>query len=328
MKIVIPFVQITAHNPNIGRRTKSSTLDTYLRCIIVAFYSLRHFNPDCELQLTTNKELPEPYNSQLISIGVSTIIIEYIHNPPAVFGDSFRGCFYLFDAIIAEEESALFIDPDIYCSKKIPLEIFTGNTPAALNMKFEQEREVNGLNLFKAREIFAILLKLPPVNSHNHLGGEAVFIPKQFRNKFIADFERIWQANTKCSIEGKEFLTTEEHIISLALSNDFVIDLDEIILRIWTDTKYRRIEGGTFNPEKIPLWHLPAEKSYGFYKAYKLASRNKLFDSHNEEELQNIVLKLFNIDRSRIETQFSKFLTLVEYRLDIFFNLIRRKFST
>ncbi len=328
MKIVIPFVQIPAHNPNISQRSKTSTLDTYLRCIFVAFYSLRHYNPDCELQLSTNKALPEPYSSQLSSIGVSTVIIEYKHNPPAVFGDSFRGCFFLFDAIIAEEESALFVDPDIYCSKKIPIEIFMGDTPAALNMKFEQEREVNGLNLFKAREIFTNLLKLPPVKSHDHLGGEAVFIPKKIRKKFIADIESIWEANTKSSIEGKEFLTTEEHIISLVLSNDSVIDLCGIILRIWTDTKYRRIEGGTFKPEKISLWHLPAEKSYGFYKAYKLASTNRLFYSRNEEEMEHLVLKLFNIDRSPIGTQFSKFLSLVEYRLDSFFSAIRRKFTT
>ena len=76
MKVVIPFVQINAHNPNLSSRTFSSALNTYFECIVVAFTSLKQWNPNLKLQLTTNLAVKEPYAYQLNELNVEIKIVE------------------------------------------------------------------------------------------------------------------------------------------------------------------------------------------------------------------------------------------------------------
>ena len=136
MKIVIPFVQIDAHNPNLSSRKTISASDTYFECIVIAFASIKHWNPKFRLQLTTNIPVREPFAYQLKELNVETKIIDYAFNPPIEFGNSFRGCFYLFDAIIAESEDVLYIDPDVVCVGAIPQDIFKNCEIGALDLRF------------------------------------------------------------------------------------------------------------------------------------------------------------------------------------------------
>ena len=300
MKIVIPFVQISAHNPNLSSRKTPSASDIYFECIVVAFASIKHWNPKFRLQLTTNVQVREPFACQLQELNVEIKIIDYAHNPPKEFGTSFRGCFYLFDAIIAENEDTLYIDPDVFCVGPLPQGFFENCLIAALDLRFADDKAINGITPSEAREIYSQLCTTQDLTSHNHFGGEAVFISKSVKESLVPDIENLWNANVLAGASGKSYLTTEEHILSIIFSKYSVSPLNSIILRIWTTIRYSKIEGGNLEVDKPNLWHLPSEKSFGFHKAYQLYLRNELFHYGDRKTSQKYFREIFGVDKSRI----------------------------
>jgi hypothetical protein len=305
MKIVIPFAQIKANNPNLGSKSSSSPIETYFQCIVVAFASLRRWNPKLSLQLTTNLPIEERYTKLLRGFRVEIKLVDFTYNPPKEFGNTFRGCFFLFDAIAAEEDDVLFIDPDIYCIGEIPLDIFLNQQFGALLLCFPDDKNINGLTPFQARKILAEIGSYPPIVDHKHYGGEAIYVPKRLREKFIQDVDGIWKKNVAAATSGKPFLTTEEHIISLILSKHEVVNLDSVILRIWTTIKYGRVEGGILASAGKSLWHLPAEKSYGFKTAYDLLLEDKLYQDISKSKQLSFEQRIFHI-KNRFQRLFTK----------------------
>jgi hypothetical protein len=295
MKVVIPFAQIDAYNPNLDSKSASSSVETYFQCIVVAFASLRRWNPKLSLQLTTNLPIKESYTNFLSKFEVEIKIVDYTFNPPEEFGNTFRGCFFLFDAIAAEEDDVLFIDPDVYCIGEIPLEIFLNEQFGALILGFPDDKNINGLTPFQARKIIAEIGSYPAIVDHKHYGGEAIFVPSKLRGVFIQEINEIWGKNIAAAIRGEPFLTTEEHIISLILSNYKVTNLDSVVLRIWTTIKYGRVEGGLLSSSGKSLWHLPAEKSYGFKTAYHLLLEGKLYQDISKSKQLSFEQRIFHI---------------------------------
>jgi len=306
MKIIIPFVQINAHNPNLSSRNFNSALNTYFECIVVAFASLKQWNPNLKLQLTTNLAVKSPYAYQLKKLNVDIKIVQYLHNPPIEFGETFRGCFYLFDAIMAENEDVLYIDPDVLCVGFIPLEIFEDCTIGALDLQFADNTEINGISPLEARTIYSQLSTKQVEEPHKHFGGEAIYVSKVIKDSLVSDIDSLWNANVSAGISGKKFLPTEEHMLSLIFSNYSIKNLNFLILRIWTTMRYRKTEGGILDKHNPILWHLPSEKSFGFHKAYKLVRKNKLFKYSDESMNRNYFKKIFGIDKSKVSQFFNR----------------------
>ncbi len=311
IKFVIPFVQIEAHNPNVDFKIRVTATEVYMQCIIVAFASLRHWNLDATLQLTTNKPLDKVYEKQLNHLDVSVKIVSYLHNPPMEFGDTFRGCFYLFDAMVAEEENALFIDPDVYCVGPVSIDQLQENVIGALNLNFHDDKIINGISPLEARNIYTEITKLMMPKPHSHYGGEAIYIPHAIKNALLKDIEALWIKNIEAAKKGNPFLTTEEHVISLVLANYQVQNLKDIIVRIWTSIRYTKVEGGIFDMNKTVLWHLPAEKSYGFLTAYKLLQQGKLFGAQKRTFTRNSNAKIFHLKYSRYKKIINRFFALL-----------------
>lgn len=301
MKIVIPFVQIDADNPNLRKKDVSLSSSTYFQCIVVSFASLRYLHPTLQLQLTTNRSLPEEYSRQLEAINVNTKLVTYEHNPPASFGNRFRGCFYLIDAIKAENEDTLYLDPDIFCIRPIPIEKMKLDSIAALDLKFGDLKNINGITPKDARSISSLLLGKTFDNVHKHFGGEAIYIPNILKEKLVTEIEVIWQKNLILAEMGRAFLPTEEHILSIVFSNYTVEELNFIILRIWTTIKYSKTEGGKTDLGRLSLWHLPAEKSYGFIKAYELYQQGNLFNKKKNGNIIDFYSTLFGINNTFLQ---------------------------
>jgi hypothetical protein len=281
-----------------------------MQCIVVAIASLRHCKLDATLQITTNKPLDKVYEKQLDDLDVSIEIVSYLHNPPIEFGDTFRGCFYLFDAMIAEEESVLFIDPDVYCVGPVSFDQLQKNVIGALNLNFHDDKVINGISPLEARNIYIELTKLLMPKPHSHYGGEAIYIPREIRNELLQDIEVLWNKNIESAKKGNPFLTTEEHVMSLVLANYQVQNLNDIILRIWTSIRYTKVEGGIFDMKKTVLWHLPAEKSYGFRTAYKLLQQGKLFETQKRNFTRTSNAKIFHLNYSKYKKIINRFFAL------------------
>lgn len=119
MEIVIPFARINAINPNLSSSQSADTSSDYYKCIIVSFMSFRKFNPNIKLVLATNFSRPKEYSNWLIELGLEIRLIHFDFEPPSEFGEKFKGCFYIFDALRCANENALYIDSDVFCIREI-----------------------------------------------------------------------------------------------------------------------------------------------------------------------------------------------------------------
>lgn len=68
--------------------------------------------------------------------------------------------------------------------------------------------------------------------------------------------ERVWNSALKKWSSGLPYFTTEEHMMSFALSKIKVYHARKEVKRNWTAHSYRTVDG---TEDSLFLWHLPAE---------------------------------------------------------------------
>jgi hypothetical protein len=316
MKISIPFAQTDAENPNVLDKTQSQQTEIYMKNIIVCFASLRKFNPNIKLQLITNKEVR--IERILQKLEVELTYVPFTFDPPERIGKRFKGCFYIFDGILAMTESTLFIDPDVLCMHSLDTHFFNSLERAhkigALDLYFPANKEVNGLTHLEAIANFS-RVSGKQIQENFHVGGEAFFLPISLKKTFlneVINYFNIAKLNPQDS-----FLPTEEHIFSVLLPLFKYSKMNHIVNRIWTSKSYRKIEGGSFE-QGLPLWHLPAEKTRGFLDVYNLILEDKsnldldIFTDHklilskmrlNNKFLRNVQCYLFSIGKKLTKLQ-------------------------
>lgn len=279
MQIVIPFAQVTALNPNLPNLNQTSTIESYFKCIAVSCHSFRSNNPDLRIRLITNQEITGETESILNALNVEITITPYTFNPPAEFGDTFRGCFYFFDALKILQEDSLIIDPDVICLGNLKdMSKSFNNNIAVFRPNFQPEKLINGLSPRAAARIFKGYKKDYNNLSPRHIGGEAIFFPKEAISSFFGEVSKFWNWNVLQAETKLPFLTTEEHIITSIIGEADCESLSSYISRIWTTRSYKEIEGDEQDPDRLILWHLPSEKNKGFRKIYdeKIKSMNNL----------------------------------------------------
>jgi len=300
MKVVIPFAQVATINPNIDNKKIESSLITYLKCIVVSFASIRKFNPKIELCLVTNYPIPDEFIKLLNILNAEIKLTPFTHEPPPEFGDKFRGCFYIFDAIGEFDESILIVDPDVICIDGLGwIEDECGEKIGVFPIDFEERKAINGISRAVAAEIYGNYLGTLPGNqiARPHLGGEILYIPQTKLSELCTAIEKFWAWNLQAAKIGRGFLTTEEHIFSYIIKESQSINLNSYISRIWTSYSYRKHQGNDLPINSLCLWHLPSEKLRGFEEMFNYYQRNSdEFDKCNDRIFKRKVRKVFHID--------------------------------
>lgn len=318
MKVVIPFAQVSTINPNIDNKKLTNTLVTYLKCIVVCFASIRKFNPKIDLCLVTNSPIPDEFSKLLNIIGAEIKLTPFTHEPPPEFGDKFRGCFYIFDAIGAFDESILLVDPDVICIDGISrIEDECGDKIGVFPIDFEERKTINGISRALAAEIYGNYLGTLPGNliARSHLGGEIIYIPQTKLYEFYTSIEKFWAWNLQAARIGRGFLTTEEHILSYIIKESQSVNLNSYISRIWTSYSYRKHEGNDIPINSLCLWHLPSEKSRGFDEMFNYFQINPdEFYKCSDRIFRRKVRKLFHINFTFKRFIIYLYLQLVNFR--------------
>jgi hypothetical protein len=302
MEIAVPFVQIQARNPNIkNSKVKDSTL-TYFKCILVCFATLRKVEPTVKLVLYTNIQPPSIINSYLEKLSVEIRIHPYTFNPPEIFGDTFRGCFYLFDAIKNSSASTLFIDPDVVAINAVSdIETYCGGKIGVFELDYAENESINGITFESAKSAYAEYNRVRNIvenkTAKRHLGGEIIFVPKSAISQLTEAILLFWEWNSNLAIQGKPYMTTEEHIITNILSPSQVVLLNPFISRIWTTKKFTKHQGNDKNIFDLKLWHLPSEKTRGFLKLYELLVPSDFEIQLNSYNFMRLARKKMSIDR-------------------------------
>ena len=299
MEIVIPFVKVKAINPNMSKFKSLDQSDEYYKCIVVSFMSFRKFNPDINLVLATNISPPTTYLSWLDKLGVKIRKIPFTYEPPFEFGDKFKGCFYIFDAINVATDDALYIDPDFLCIKDLKnLSRELDTKVGIFELDFPKDYKINGMTVNEAAEIWSIFKPwaTTPPNNLSHFGGEAIYIPLEKLAEVNSDIDKVWNWNKHQAKSGQKLLTTEEHIFTNLLKSTDLVLLNNYISRVWTARSFSENQGSKKPVTELSMWHLPSEKNRGFKVMYEtLNSSNNLLEMDNEKFI-SMCLEIFHID--------------------------------
>jgi hypothetical protein len=301
MEIAIPFAQVEAINPNIKRKDSDNALKVYLKCIVVCFASCRRLDSKLSLVLYTNKPIETYFHQILNKLKVDIRIVPFTFDPPDIFGDRFRGCFFLFDALKHIQTSTLFLDPDIVAINDMAqIERYCGGNLGIFKLDSSQNTMINGIDLKTANRINREYRKLQkekePLEKTSHLGGEILFVPSMRINSLNSNISQIWKWNITRAINGKEFLTTEEHILNQLIETRESTSLNSFISRIWTTRKFTKQQGNDVDLDSLSFWHLPAEKSRGFMTMYANLERCKFQFEASDKAFKNETRKIMNID--------------------------------
>jgi hypothetical protein len=265
ISVAIPFVRINAsQNPNVSVASNGDPAEPYFRAMTVAFASLRRWNPDTGLEFISNAEPPMKYQDVFKRLGVKIRIVPFRHRPPEGFSERFTASLYLLDALSELSQTTLLMDPDVLCISDLEkmMQEAAGKF-GALRMDFAPTENINGLTRQEAGVLHGQLGK--PESCPIHYGGEVYLIPIEHLDQLLGRVEQAWSFTLSQYESGRPKFTTEEHILSFALRDLPLLDLENYVQRIWTTHRYRRVSG---DEHKLTLWHLPAEKDRGFHKIF------------------------------------------------------------
>lgn len=259
-----------------------SLQNTYYRMIIVAFITLRKYNEKLELEFVTTNIPADYYKALLEKYNINIKIVPFHFKPPQGFSETYGFSFYLLDAICAnKDQNVLYLDPDVVCLENLNnlFELAQGKF-GVLSCEYSKEMDINGITLLQAESIGNRLKKI--TTKYVHFGGEIYFIPKE---KSISVCESIlsnFNKNLEYFENGHDYLTTEEHLLSVIFNGEKTFELDTYIRRIWTRYRYNNVNG---LEKKLTLWHLPAEKKFGFQELFYYFLKNEewIHDSSHEE---------------------------------------------
>jgi hypothetical protein len=257
-RVAVAFVPMDPRqSPNLRR----PSLEPYYRSMVVAFGSVRRWNPDIGQTLVTTEPPPQPYADALASLGVRQLTVPFAHRPPDGFTARFAASTYQLDALAATSGRTLFLDPDVVCLGALDdlLHDVPDGSAGALAIDYPPDHDVNGLSRSQAESIHRDLGE--PAGVPVHYGGECYAVSAGAREPLLTRADTAWADSLDRWRDGRPYLVTEEHLLSYALRGVEVVELDAHIQRIWTAARHRTVSGreGT-----LTLWHLPSEKDQGF----------------------------------------------------------------
>lgn len=281
--VAMAFAEVAPEqNPNVRSRSEAGPSTPYMMCLVVAYSSLRRWNPDLELQLVTNAPLGGEWQAALDDLDVYTIRTPFDHQPPAGFTKRFSGSLFLLDALeILQHQSTLYLDPDVVCLGALkPMLATLSRTCGALPIHYPMFDNINGITLGDTWRFHEELGEAPGVPVH--LGGECYYIPEDSASTVLARAEYAWRRSLAASELGRPHFVTEEHLMTYALRNLPLHSVEPWLKRIWTTPRHRTVDGSECG---LVLWHLPAEKDRGFTHLYPSArDRESWFWTSPREE--------------------------------------------
>ena len=264
---VVFAVSDPGQNPN--TRARETQLLTYFHAMAVAFSSVRRWNPDLRLTLVTGADVPAEVRPVFERCGVRTEDVPFGHRAPEGFMNTFSGCLYLLDALqLAARHDVLFIDPDVLCVDALTgLDEGAAGRLGALGLELRPDEAMNGLTIAQSDELHRLLGE--PEEPWTYYGGEVYLVRRDLVGPLRERVERAWRLALERHAAGLPHFVTEEHLLSYALRGLPTTDLAPWCQRIWTTSRVRTVTG---REDRLSLWHLPAEKDFGFQRLFGVVS--------------------------------------------------------
>ena len=315
MEIGICFNPILGDGVNFQKKRipNVSNMEYYYQNICVAFESIRYFNPKNKLILYTSSKVPDRFINILNSINVKTVFLEPKFIFPRLYPNRFAGSLFLLDCISIQNESTLYLDPDVICLSNLDELEFCEDKISVFNAS----KLVENISSIERLKIFSQEQGCGDLPSDTYFGGEFFYLPKSRIMEVQARINEIWEKNIKALEKKTIYLETEEHVLTLALKRISNLTYTRKIQRIWTTRSYRNIPK---NIRELSLLHLPSEKDKGISELFQdLYIREKwsnfeIFAIQHRDELfrkLHISLKI----KQKTQFIFFKLIKLISRRL-------------
>ena len=138
--------------------------------------------------------------------------------------------------------------------------------------------------------------------SLSYYGGEFIGVTAEIADKLTDEFTFLWNENYRRYEQKKTKLNEEAHFLSflyyrLGVHNDRA---NQYIRRMWTAMKCDTIQQGDF---KLPIWHLPAEKKFGFDKMFAWFRKHKSCSESEYLKASDRIMKISSSKFSRVTSK-------------------------
>lgn len=238
----------------------------YLKNICVSLFTAKRHNPDDEVALITNCEIPEKYNDFLKSENIQIFFCPYTHFEfPANYKWSLA--FYKLCALkYAIEE----LDYDNYCM----MDLDTVTIKSFQNIWIECTRRIllfdiqHSLDNYQCKKMndeYRTLFHEEAMLTN--YGGEFIAVNKSLGKTWISGCQQIYE-----KIKKEKFLTNhgDEFIISSVAYSipQLIKSANPYISRYWTLRNFYRCSTDYYY-DQVSILHLPSEKNSGFLKMYR-----------------------------------------------------------
>ena len=279
--IMIPYAHISTMETglNVGNKDRDKQKEMYLKNCCVALVSAKVHNPESDVALVTNIEIPEAFLSILAQAGVAVIRVpfdKFNFGDKYVWGLAFyKLCAQYYISHNTDYEAVACLDSDIYIqgsfapvwetAKTAPMfyRLGTGTAKDTFSKIFAEAADFRGSD-----------------EPFTHFGGE-FFVASSEAMRSITEKE---EAIFGQMLEREFRVSTGDEFISSLVANTMLTGIslaNDYVFRFWTGT-YRSISPA-YKTTLVCL-HVPAEKEAGMLRIFdgyvsagKVPSREKVW---------------------------------------------------
>lgn len=298
--------------PSVGTNSASlSFQETYWRCIVVFFLTSRIHNPDRNHILFSNVLIEENAPPHILSIlrglRVDFKCIDISYRLPAGSVERWGNQFYVLDVIKyfashGEDDALVLTDSD--CIWRAGLSSFEEKifehkcllyTLEPNDQKnYEVGQSVNGLSHKRMKEIIEQSFQMKLSTEAQYHGGEFFAATKEFCKDIVSSFEKLWE---RSCLEANQFdsIKEEAHFLSIIAESRRVkhSTANGIVRRMWTNFEDFNLVSDDL---KLAIWHLPAEKKYGFKRLWRwLSQSERNWEDFSVQEINQVTAQYMGV---------------------------------
>lgn len=258
----------------------------YWRCLTALFATSCKYNPSARHILFANTTTPPVIDGIdigyfLDTLGVVRVEVPFTFKPPERYYGAWRNQFYIFDIIKKlkasyDDETIILLDSDcVWIDSAFQIETaLQKNEVLTYAYNYPPWWNINGLTRVQMSALFSDMLGCSMKYLPIYCGGEIFATTPVGLRQVCEQLDGLWHDQLNRHAKGLLKCNEEAHALtymyyklgySLGTANPF-------IKRIWTGLPWN-YQSDLPEDYGLTIWHLPAEKRWGFKRLFKEITR-------------------------------------------------------
>jgi hypothetical protein len=310
--IVIDSADESSYYPQTGIKSSADPRvhEMYWRCV-ACFYAtvFRIVGARCRPVLYTNSiTIPPEIRRILDDCGADIERVLLKHLPPPGYFGMWRNQFYILDVIRHMVQSGktadcLVLDSDCLIVSDLGKFFLSLQKEGVLTygLPTQLDEDINGLSRLQMKSLYESMLGRELPEAPEYYGGEIFASTAAEVIRLDGEIDDLWSDCLRRADSNLTKLNEEAHLLSFLYLKFGYRDstANSFIRRIWTQRRYR---DGMPSDLALPIWHLPAEKRFGYGDLYPfIVDRQSWFWSMPTDEAWRLrIAHLMGIPRPTI----------------------------